>query len=233
MDDNAIFMKRVISSTSVSVRIMKRLDRELPNPKNIGAWLVLANQWPCRLSWIIQIIEDKNQTAGAGTPTDKSIQLWNVFNECRDELYAMRSQITDLLEQDGDPEMFEKMLGEKEFGFTIGNLEIIQSVLVNLDQSIKRELAQIRSTTRLKNSGWKSSPQLPLERTSNMTKEKICEEMKKLNFDEKYAEIVRSNNINGSALVFGDVQDLKALLGMNFGEWSAFKMHFLGVSTQK
>uniref|UniRef100_A0A3B3DPA0 NTPase, KAP family P-loop domain containing 1 n=1 Tax=Oryzias melastigma TaxID=30732 RepID=A0A3B3DPA0_ORYME len=233
MDDNAIFMKRVISSTSVSVRIMKRLDRELPNPKNIGAWLVLANQWPCRLSWIIQIIEDKNQTAGAGTPTDKSIQLWNVFNECRDELYAMRSQITDLLEQDGDPEMFEKMLGEKEFGFTIGNLEIIQSVLVNLDQSIKRELAQIRSTTRLKNSGWKSSPQLPLERTSNMTKEKICEEMKKLNFDEKYAEIVRSNNINGSALVFGDVKDLKALLGMNFGEWSAFKLHFLRVSTEK
>uniref|UniRef100_A0A3B3DM59 NTPase, KAP family P-loop domain containing 1 n=1 Tax=Oryzias melastigma TaxID=30732 RepID=A0A3B3DM59_ORYME len=232
MDDDAIFMKRVISSTWVSVYIMKARDRKLPNPESIGAWLVLANQWPCRLSWIIQIVEDKNQTGSAGTPTDL---LLGVFNECRDELYAMRSQITDLLEQDGDPEMFEKMLGEKEFGFTIGNLELIQSVLVNLDQSIKRELAQIRSTTRLKNSGWKSSPQLPLTRTSNMTKEEICEEvsMKKLNFDEKYAEIVRSNNINGSALVFGDIQDLKALLGMNFGEWSAFKMNFLGVSTQK
>uniref|UniRef100_A0A3B3C9F7 NTPase, KAP family P-loop domain containing 1 n=1 Tax=Oryzias melastigma TaxID=30732 RepID=A0A3B3C9F7_ORYME len=177
MDDDTIFMKRVISSICVSVFIMKALHRELPNPESIGAWLVLANQWPCRLSWIIQIVEDQNQTGSAGTPTDKSIQLWNVFNESRDELYAMRSQIMDLLEQDGDPEMFEKMLGEKEFGFNIKNLEIIQSVLVNLDQSIKRKLAQIRSTTHLKNFGWKSSPPLPLATISNMTKEEICEEV--------------------------------------------------------
>uniref|UniRef100_A0A3P9JFR3 NTPase, KAP family P-loop domain containing 1 n=1 Tax=Oryzias latipes TaxID=8090 RepID=A0A3P9JFR3_ORYLA len=235
MVDDTISMKRVISSVWVSVIIMKALKKDLPNPKSIGAWVFLANQWPCRLSWIIQCVEDRKQMAEVyGEDKDPSKTLLEVFNESRDELYVMRSQIVDLLEQDGDPEVFEKLLGEEEFGFTIQNLEIFQSALVNLDPSLKKELAQIRGTSQLKNFGWKRnlSP-LPVATIINMTKEKICEEMENLKFDKKYTDIMRNNDIDGPALVFGDIQDLKALLGMNFGEWNTFKLHFLGISLQK
>lgn len=52
-----------------------------------------------------------------------------------------------------------------------------------------------------------------------------------MGFDSKYAEIVTRNDLNGSALIFGDVADLKELLGMTFGEWATFRLHFLGLPT--
>lgn len=50
-----------------------------------------------------------------------------------------------------------------------------------------------------------------------------------MNFATKYVDVVRDNSLSGSALVFGDVDDLKKLLAMNFGEWASFRLHFLGL----
>lgn len=49
-----------------------------------------------------------------------------------------------------------------------------------------------------------------------------------MRYPSKYIDIVKSNDLNGSALVFGDVEDLKDLLQMTFGEWATFRLHFLG-----
>ena len=50
-----------------------------------------------------------------------------------------------------------------------------------------------------------------------------------MNLPKKYADIVRSNDLTGQALVFGDPDDLKQLLQMTFGEWTTFRLHFLGI----
>lgn len=50
-----------------------------------------------------------------------------------------------------------------------------------------------------------------------------------MKYPAKYINTVRSNSLNGSALIFGDADDLKKLLGMNFGEWATFRLHFLGL----
>uniref|UniRef100_A0AAV2LR12 Uncharacterized protein n=1 Tax=Knipowitschia caucasica TaxID=637954 RepID=A0AAV2LR12_KNICA len=39
------------------------LHTEIPSMENIAAWVVLANHWPCRLSWIMQCVEDEKQRA--------------------------------------------------------------------------------------------------------------------------------------------------------------------------
>lgn len=52
-----------------------------------------------------------------------------------------------------------------------------------------------------------------------------------MNYSNKYIETVKSNDLNGSALVFGEAEDLKKLLKMTFGEWARFRLHFLGLSS--
>ncbi|XP_023187973.1 NTPase KAP family P-loop domain-containing protein 1-like isoform X3 [Xiphophorus maculatus] len=231
MLDDAISMKRTISSVWVTVIIMKLLKKEFPDPEHTAAWVVLANQWPCRFSWILQCVEDEKQRAAIdqqNMSSDDSKTLWEVFSESREELYVMRTHIEDLLEQDGDPEVFEALLKDDEFEFTLKNLEIFQVGMVNLDQSVRRELALIRGTCRLENSGWmRNIAPLPVTSLIKMTTDDICEEMERMKLDSTYRETVKKHKLNGSALVFGDTEDLKALLGMTFGEWATFKQHFL------
>ncbi|XP_032416425.1 NTPase KAP family P-loop domain-containing protein 1 isoform X3 [Xiphophorus hellerii] len=216
MLDDAISMKRTISSVWVTVIIMKLLKKEFPDPEHTAAWVVLANQWPCRFSWILQCVEDEKQRAAIdqqNMSSDDSKTLWEVFSESREELYVMRTHIEDLLEQDGDPEVFEALLKDDEFEFTLKNLEIFQVGMVNLDQSVKRELALIRGTSRLENSGWmRNIAPLPVTSLIKMTTDDICEEMERMKLDSTYRETVKKHKLNGSALVFGDTEDLKVLL---------------------
>ncbi|XP_037552861.1 NTPase KAP family P-loop domain-containing protein 1-like [Nematolebias whitei] len=233
MSDDTLSMKRTINSVWVTLIIMKALKRELPNPETIPAWVVLANQWPCRLSWIIQCVEDANQRAAIDqkhSSIDPSKTLWEVFSESREELYVMRAHIEDLLEQDGDPELFEELLRDEGFEFTLNNLEIFQEATVNMDQSIRRELALIRGMSRLKDSGWiRNIAPLPVTALIKMSTADVCKEMERMEYDTKYINIVKEHMLDGSALVFGDIDDLKALLGMTFGEWATFRLHFLSL----
>ncbi|XP_039987962.1 NTPase KAP family P-loop domain-containing protein 1 [Xiphias gladius] len=233
MLDDAMYMRRVINSIRVTVIIMKALKKELPQPEYIAAWVVLANQWPCRLSWIIQCAEDAQQRADIDRKnvanTDDSKTLWKVFSESRAELYVMSAQIEDLLEQDGDPEIFERFL-TIDFRFTVKDLKIFEVATVNLDHTVKKELAQIRGTSRLKDSGWmRDLAPLPITTIINMDTEDVCKELERMKYPTKYIEIVKCNDLNGSALLFGNADDLKDLLGMTFGEWATFRLHFLGL----
>uniref|UniRef100_A0A667YHP0 NTPase, KAP family P-loop domain containing 1 n=1 Tax=Myripristis murdjan TaxID=586833 RepID=A0A667YHP0_9TELE len=235
ISDDAMSMRRVINSIRVTVIIMKALKTEPPQPESIAAWVVLANQWPCRLSWIFQCLEDNQQRAqidddecDGATNADDTKTLWEIFSESRAELYVMRTQIEELLEQDGDPEMFEMLLKE-DFPFTITDLKKFKPATVNLDLTIRKELGHIRGTFRLRDSDWmrKLAP-LPVRSIINMSEEDVCKELERLEYPKKYADIVRRNKLNGTALVFGNEDDLKQLLEMSFSEWTTFRLHFLG-----
>lgn len=236
MVEDAMSMRRAINSIRVTVIILKALKQELPEPEYIAAWVILANQWPCRLSWIIQCVEDTQQRAGTDgineANADDSKTLWKVFSESRAELYVMSGHIEDLLEQDGDPEMFERLL-MVDFQFTVKDLKTYEVAMVNLDYSMRKELAYIRGTARLKDSGWmRDLAPLPITTIIKMNTEDVCKELERMEFPSKYSDIVRSNDLHGSALVFGDADDLKALLDMTFGEWATFRLHFLGLPTR-
>ncbi|XP_059209298.1 NTPase KAP family P-loop domain-containing protein 1 [Centropristis striata] len=233
MSEDVMSMRRVINSIRVTVTIMKALKKEIPQSKYIAAWVVLANQWPCRLSWILQCVEDADQRADIDqnnvTNTDDS--LWKIFSESRAELYVMSARIEDLLEQDGDPEMFERFL-KVDFQFTVKDLKMFEGATVNLNHSIRKELAHIRGASRLKDSGWmRNLAPLPVTTIIKMDTEDVCKELERMKYPSMYIDIVRRNNLNGSALVFGDADDLKNLLDMTFGEWATFRLHFLGLPT--
>ncbi|XP_054474638.1 NTPase KAP family P-loop domain-containing protein 1 isoform X2 [Anoplopoma fimbria] len=218
MLEDATSMRRVINSIRVTVIIMKALKKEHPQSDYIAAWVVLANQWPCRLSWIIQCVEDAQQRAvidrNNEAHTDDSKTLWEVFSESRAELYVMSAQVEDLLEQDGDPEMFERFL-KMDFQFTLKDLRTFEETTVNLDHSMRKELSHLRGTSRLKDSGWmRNLAPLPITTIINMGKEDVCKELERMKYPSKYIDIVRNKDLNGTALLFGDADDLKDILDM-------------------
>lgn len=180
MLDDTMFMRRVFNSIRVTVIIMKAMKIELLQPERVAAWVVLANQWPCRLSWIIQCVEDAVQRADIDRVTgiDDSKTLWKVFSEAKAELYVMSAQIKDLLELDGDPELFERFL-TVDFQFTIRDLKTYAMTTVNLDHTIKTELAQIRGTSRLKDLGWmRNLAPLPIAAVIKMDTDDLCKEVR-------------------------------------------------------
>uniref|UniRef100_A0A8C6WU82 NTPase, KAP family P-loop domain containing 1 n=1 Tax=Neogobius melanostomus TaxID=47308 RepID=A0A8C6WU82_9GOBI len=141
--DDAMSMRRVINSFRMVIIIMRALSKDMPSAENTAGWVVMANHWPCRFSWITQCVEDSKQRAEIeGTSVNRLKTLWDVFEESKAELHIM------------------------------------EEATVNLDRSIKNEMARIRGASTLKDSRWKKSL-APLSITTliNMKAEDVCTEV--------------------------------------------------------
>uniref|UniRef100_A0A673GLJ1 NTPase, KAP family P-loop domain containing 1 n=1 Tax=Sinocyclocheilus rhinocerous TaxID=307959 RepID=A0A673GLJ1_9TELE len=224
-------MRRVINSIRVTIMIMETRKLKPPPPEKIAAWVVLVDRWPCRLSWILQCVEDDQQSDeidGSICAVDNTKKLWDVFNYNSLELCIIGYAVKNFLERDGDPELFEIFL-KNHFKFTVEDLEKFKLCTVNLNYSIKKELSRIRGSHRLKRAGRNASQSLSSRTVMNMKTEDICQELSNLRFPEKYLETVRENCIDGRTILFSDPKDRRQVLQMTLGEWTSFKIHFLGI----
>uniref|UniRef100_A0A8C0AVW3 NTPase KAP family P-loop domain containing 1 n=1 Tax=Buteo japonicus TaxID=224669 RepID=A0A8C0AVW3_9AVES len=114
------------------------LARYLPTN---GAHVLLADQWPCRLSWALQCLEDAWQSQPA--PDFGTRSLWSIFQENVGELSALRQQLHNVLSLDEDPELFQTFLA-CDFPFTARDARAFLGVTVNLDHSIRHKMGLLR-----------------------------------------------------------------------------------------
>ncbi|XP_067317028.1 NTPase KAP family P-loop domain-containing protein 1-like [Anolis sagrei] len=142
--DSIVQMRRIVNTIPITLRLMtqQHLLRHNICPRSVAGWVVLANQWPCRLSWILQCMQDKLQCE---QQLDYSKELmWNVFTENCKEFFSKHKDIGKILALDGDPELFEKFLSQ-DFPFTVEEGEQYLRYTVNLDHSIRCQMGQLRS----------------------------------------------------------------------------------------
>ncbi|NXS13427.1 NKPD1 protein, partial [Neodrepanis coruscans] len=104
-----------------------------PDPRAAAAWVVLADRWPCRLSWALECLEDSWRNSGN---FEDSKSLWSVFQENLGELSALRQPLQNVLSLDGDPELFRRFLAS-DFPFSARDCRELSGVTVNLDHSIR------------------------------------------------------------------------------------------------
>ncbi|XP_061082886.1 NTPase KAP family P-loop domain-containing protein 1 [Conger conger] len=228
---DTISMRRIINSIRVTVIIMEVMKVELPSMEVLAAWVVLADQWPCRLSWILECLEDQQQRVELGRESSIAAgkTLWEVFSKSRLELYMIRDQINMHQEQDGDPELFELFL-KVDFKLTVKDANRFELATVNLDHSIKKELSRIRgSSARRDTVGKETLIPLPISSVINMSTEDVCNELVRLKLPEKYNEVIRENELNGQTLLYSKNGEIKRVLQMSMGEWTTFSIHFLGI----
>ncbi|CAH2314656.1 Hypothetical predicted protein [Pelobates cultripes] len=234
LTDNVVHIRRVVNSITITIRLMiRKVPRNVINPQKVAKWVILVTQWPCRLSWVLQCIEDEQQRRCLESPGSQSgsysnISLWEVFEKSLEELDAIKSSLKNLLELDGDPEIFHQLLRDN---FKVEDVDFLLPSTVNLDYSIKRKMELLRGSNNL----WenKKSNRLTMLSLLSMSVSEVCEEMKKLGFADKnltrYRDLIKSHNLNGRALVYSDNSEIKEVLGMGLGDWTLFSVYFLGV----
>ncbi|XP_067412619.1 NTPase KAP family P-loop domain-containing protein 1 [Emydura macquarii macquarii] len=146
--ESIIQMRRIVNTIPITIRLMlqQNIMRHTMSPRAVAAWVVMANQWPCRLSWVLQCLEDRQQIRPEEKFRDQL--LWGVFTENCKELYSMHKVLQNFLALDGDPELFEKFLSI-DFPFTVQEADIFLNSTVNLDHSIRHKLGLIRALNTL------------------------------------------------------------------------------------
>ncbi|XP_042556237.1 NTPase KAP family P-loop domain-containing protein 1 isoform X2 [Dipodomys spectabilis] len=159
--DNVVSMRRIVNTVPITVRLLQQQQQQAeclgPTPRQAVAWVVLANQWPCRLSWVLQCLEDRQQAGGL---PDGRARLWDVFCDNSRELHTMTKALRNVLDLDGDPELFERFLGG-DFPFTVAEAQSLLRCTVNLDHSIRRRMGLIRAVSALKPPSPPRSPATP------------------------------------------------------------------------
>ncbi|XP_071980264.1 NTPase KAP family P-loop domain-containing protein 1-like [Engystomops pustulosus] len=231
--DNVVHIRRMVNTITITIRLMIReVPRHQVQPCKVTEWVLLATQWPCRLSWILQCVEDEQQmrcfSEGDNNSDYTRTFLWDVFEKSLEELDTMKSSLKQLLELDGDPEIFHHLLCDN---FTVADANFFLPFTVNLDSSIKRQMELLRGSNNMWES--KKSNRLTMLSLLNMSVDEVCKEMNKLGFREEnlkmYQQKIKEHNLNGRALVYSDNNEIKDVLCMGLGDWTLFSVYFLGV----
>ncbi|CAM4686763.1 unnamed protein product [Lepidochelys olivacea] len=236
MTDNVVQMRRIVNTITITIRIMaNNVPKDKVCPKKVVDWVLLANQWPCRLSWVLQCIEDEEQRSSLaccqGSPLPPDMFLWEVYEKYMEELDMLKGQMEKLLELDQDPELFHNFLSSR---FRVEEAIFYLPYTVNLDLSLKRQMELQRGSHSLKRT--KKFNRLTTCTLLGMTVDDICREIETVGFKEEnvlqYQQRLRDHNLNGRALVYSDNNEIKEALSMSLGEWTLFSIYFLGVLPQ-
>ncbi|KAL8219802.1 UNVERIFIED_CONTAM: hypothetical protein K2H54_033962 [Gekko kuhli] len=176
---NSIQMKRVVN-TVLTVWTMIKLGfrprgghqmngrDERERIEEMIDWVVLANCWPCRLSWILQCVEDDHQLSRLEESRRRARQdsvgyaeghrereisernsrgLLDLYEANAWDLDRMKFNLRKLLELDGDPDLFRIFLQKSHF--TVGRVGYFFDLLLNLDFSLKRRFELLRGLSRI------------------------------------------------------------------------------------
>ncbi|XP_009993944.1 PREDICTED: NTPase KAP family P-loop domain-containing protein 1 [Chaetura pelagica] len=150
---NGAHLRRIVNTIPVTLRLLLHRGGpgglggpDVPSPRAAAAWVVLADQWPCRLSWALQCLEDAWQSQP--TPGLATKSLWSIYQENVGELSSLQQPLHNVLSLDGDPELFHTFLG-CDFPFTAKDAHHFLGVTVNLDHSIRHKMGLLRGLHRL------------------------------------------------------------------------------------
>ncbi|KAM6427598.1 NTPase KAP family P-loop domain-containing protein 1 [Liasis olivaceus] len=146
--DSIVQMRRIVNTIPITIRLMTQQHMLRHNlcPRSVASWVVLANQWPCRLSWILQCMEDRLQSR---PPNDYEKELmWSVFVETCNDFFSKHKELQNIMALDGDPELFERFLS-CDFPFTIQEGKQLLTYTVNLDHSIRYKMGQLQALASL------------------------------------------------------------------------------------
>ncbi|NWH42361.1 NKPD1 protein, partial [Chloropsis hardwickii] len=158
LPENGANVRRIVNTIPITLRLLLHRAGTIAgtitgtgavlSPRSAAAWVVLADRWPCRLSWTLQCLEDSGQSAATPTPDPAGKSLWSIFREHAGELSALRQPLGKVLSLDADPELFQAFLA-RDFPFGAAEARQLLPVTVNLDHSIRQQMGLLRALARL------------------------------------------------------------------------------------
>lgn len=227
--DNVINMRRIVNTIIITVRLMindKKYDHKQCPVSKVSEWVIMAAQWPCSLSWILQSIEDEQQSGMTKGSEYNGRKLLDIYEMSLDALYANKESLKQLLELDGDPDIFCEFL--KETKLTVEDANILRANTINLDHTIKRKIELLQSS--LNFGRMKKDKALTSMALLDMNTDDVCKKMEDENLSE-YKHKIKEHNLDGKALLYANNEELRNILEMNLGDWVKFRATFLSLPT--
>ncbi|MEK7323636.1 MAG: P-loop NTPase fold protein, partial [Chloroflexota bacterium] len=126
-------VKRIINV----YRISRSLDPDTSSAhrQKLIKWIVMSEQWPYRTAWIMQHIEDDEQSEKELEATDT---LQTVFTNVRDDVLAKDAQAFATLE---DAELFDGFIDDKnEPKLTVADVRGLRRYTFNLNPALQEEV---------------------------------------------------------------------------------------------
>ncbi|XP_078578019.1 kinase D-interacting substrate of 220 kDa B-like [Branchiostoma floridae x Branchiostoma japonicum] len=162
---NALHITSLYHILRMTVKVLRhRQLLQCITPRQVASWVILVEQWPYRISWVLQYVEDCqqkdrirrrcHQAAGQDGQSSRLCEegkneisndtaLDYVFDKVKPEMTQVDPDgFRRLNNLDGDPEMFELLLTESKF--TVKDLMNLLPCTINLDYSIQRRIATAR-----------------------------------------------------------------------------------------
>ncbi len=96
-------------------------------------WVILSEQWPYRISWVLQKIEDEYQLS---RDLGATLSLWSVFESVQDRVAEGAGAFANL---DGDKEVFE-VFAKKEPLITVDDMKRLKAYTFNLNPALQSEV---------------------------------------------------------------------------------------------
>uniref|UniRef100_A0A8C5RDI0 KAP NTPase domain-containing protein n=1 Tax=Laticauda laticaudata TaxID=8630 RepID=A0A8C5RDI0_LATLA len=157
--NSVIQMRRIFNTIPITIRLMIQHPPLRRNfcPQKVARWVVLANQWPCRLSWILHCMEEEKPASQPPKDDEKTL-MWDVFKETCPELYSKHKELWNIMALDGNPKLFERFLSS-DFPFTVKEGKKFLKYTVNLDHSIRCKMGELQALP---------SPSLPSPSSSSI-----------------------------------------------------------------
>ncbi|XP_073497513.1 NTPase KAP family P-loop domain-containing protein 1-like [Phyllobates terribilis] len=232
ISDNVINMKRMVS-TIITVSMMIKSEKEKKIcPKKLSMWVIMAAQWPCTLSWILQCIEDEQQRGEKENQFIENKQLWYIYEKSLETLHANKKSLKQLMDLDGDPDIFYNLLNDEELRekFTVKDANMLMPYTINLDRTIQRKIELLQGSFNLLRFREKQTKKMDL---LTMDIDAVCKKMGELHFEnhDVYVEKIKKQNLDGEALLYSENKNIRKALNMNLGDWTKFRAAFLSLPT--
>jgi uncharacterized protein YgiM (DUF1202 family) len=132
--ENPRKIKRIINI----YRFIRQLFPSTMDREKAIHWVLLTEQWPYHLAWVLEDIENDEQTKKDEL---KEKNILDVYKRVKGNIYSSEDEMRKLLCIDADPDLFEQFI-KKEPVFTVQEIKNFLPYTFNLNPAIRSEVCK-------------------------------------------------------------------------------------------
>ncbi|KYM87025.1 hypothetical protein ALC53_03642 [Atta colombica] len=212
-DVNPRSMRRLMNVVYVTGRLLKAFQIDF-NWYHLASWINITEQWPFRTSWLILHYDLYEETL------DDNMSLKSLYDKVRPQIPVLK-EVQPLLEIDRDERKLDVFLTFHRNTSTNRHAKLVKQ------SSLQGSVPPTPSWGYQPSFEWQS--EILEIKLSSLSVNGVCDlidKIESLNSIQApiYKQAIKENNINGRVLLHCDLQELKKVFKMTFGDWELFRM---------
>ncbi|XP_012567166.2 kinase D-interacting substrate of 220 kDa isoform X1 [Hydra vulgaris] len=221
-------IKRIMNIVSLNGRILR--NAHVPFQwTQLAIWVSLCDQWPCKSTWITILCLDGELNIPERMKVSQVNKLYG---------YGIPTISSTFLGNDSDNSSFDSFISSHKPSINVEDVRIFAPFMIYMDPAIRNAIVEylIANRSRSPKVCSRSSTFSASKSIANsdhqllyMTVKDIAYQLAEIDgMDDSLVPIYKNrileNNINGRVLATCDLNELRDVMQMKFGDWQLFKV---------